>query len=183
MNLICAWILLIHVTQTSITDRFMPNTHYQLIKMHFLFACQKTLWKNQIILSQYKNGLWTSGQCYFKLRCVRPLDIKSFPCVKSGCRTQYTGCPKKNALSESSCCKLTRQRDPLRLLGACKPGLWAWMDCRTAMMILKVRFFWDTLYMCAHCAEQLSHSVNILAEWSVEGPRGNPTHFCKQIMV
>ena len=52
-----------------------------------------------------------------------------------------TGFPKKNALAESSSCKLTRQRDPLRLLGACKPGLWAWMDCRTAMMILKVRFF------------------------------------------
>ena len=52
---------------------------------------------------------------------------------------------QKNALSESSSCKLTRQRDPPRLLGACKPGLWAWMDCRTAMMILKVRFFWDTL--------------------------------------
>ena len=56
------------------------------------------------------------------------------------------GFPKKNALAESSSCKLTRQRDPLRLLGACKPGLWAWMDCRAAIMILKVRFFWDTLY-------------------------------------
>ena len=41
---------------------------------------------------------------------------------------------QKNALSESSSCKLTRQRDPPGLLGACKPGLWAWM-------ILKVRFF------------------------------------------
>ena len=58
----------------------------------------------------------------------------------SGKYILYTGCPKKNALSESSSCKLTRQRDPPRLLGACKPGLWAWMDCRTAMMILKVRF-------------------------------------------
>ena len=48
---------------------------------------------------------------------------------------------QKNALSESSSCKLTRQRDPPGLLGACKPGLWAWMDCTTAMMILKVHFF------------------------------------------
>ena len=53
----------------------------------------------------------------------------------------FTWCPKKNALSESSSCKLTRLRDPPRLLGACKPGLWAWMDCRTAMMSLKVLFF------------------------------------------
>ena len=28
-----------------------------------------------------------------------------------------------------------------KALGANKPGLLAWMDCRTAMMILKVRFF------------------------------------------
>ena len=41
----------------------------------------------------------------------------------------------------------------------------------------------ESIYVRAHRAEQLSHSVDILAEWSVEGPRGNPTHFCKQIMV
>ena len=35
---------------------------------------------------------------------------------------------------------------PARLLGACKPGLWAWMDCRTGDDS-ESAFFWDTLYI------------------------------------
>ena len=107
-------------------EGFIHTSEIPVLHIHMTIFCEKH--KCPLKLHKYFFTKITLTLWNYRLTCIT------------------TGCPKKNALSESSkptslspvACQKTLQAD-MRLLGACKPCLWAWM-------ILKVRFFGNTLY-------------------------------------